>query len=133
MPHDQSPAPAIVERVRAALEAADPSQFRELLHPDVRWGAPGDPSPSCQNRDQVLAWYRRGQEAGVRARVTEADVHGDKILLAVEVTGGAGAEEGGGEVDRWQVLTVRDGQIADIRGFDRRADAEALASASDPR
>ena len=133
MPHDQSPAPAIVERVRAALEAADPSQFRELLHPDVRWGAPGDPSPSCQNRDQVLAWYRRGQEAGVRARVTEAEVHGDKILLAVKVTGSAGAEEGGGEVDRWQVLTVRDGRIADIRGFDRRADAEALASASDSR
>ena len=133
MPPDPSPAAAIVDQVRAALESPDPSRLRALLHPDVRWGAPDDASPSCQNRDQVLAWYQRGHEAGVRAHVTAADAHGDRILVAMRVTGARGAERLARAVDRWQVLTVRDGRIADIRGFDRRADAEALASASDPR
>jgi ketosteroid isomerase-like protein len=128
-PDQPNPAAAIADRVRAALGSADPAQFESLLHPEARWGAPGDPTPSCQSRDQVLAWYRQAREAGVRARVTAADVHGDKILLALRVTR-AGAT---GAVDRWQVLTVRDGQIADIRAFDRRDDAESMATTSDVR
>jgi len=130
---DQPAAAAIVDQVRAALESDDLSQFRDLLHPDVRWGAPGDPSPSCQNRDQVLTWYRQGREAGIRARVTGADVWRDKILVALRVTGNRADESIGGESERWQVLTVRDGQIADIRACERRADAEALVAAPDGR
>jgi len=126
------PAAAIVDQVRAALDADDPTQFRALLHPDVQWGAPGDPSPGCQNRDQVLAWYQRSRDEGVRARVTGADVHGDKIVVSLRVTG-RGVPDAGGAVERWQVLTVRDGRIADIRAFERRDDADAMASASDPR
>jgi hypothetical protein len=123
-PDPSQHAAAIVDHVRAALESPDPTQFQSLLHPEARWGAPGDPTPGCQSRDEVLAWYRQAREAGVRARVTGADVHGDKILLALRVTrpGVPGA------VDRWQVLTIRDGQVADIRAFDRHADAEAMAS-----
>jgi ketosteroid isomerase-like protein len=127
------PAAAIVSQVRAALESDDPTRFQALLHPDVRWGAPGDPSPSCQNRDQVLTWYQRSRDAGMRARVTGADVHGDKILIALRVTGRSAAEPTGGEVERWQVLTVRDGQIADIRAFEQRDEAVEMASTSDPR
>jgi ketosteroid isomerase-like protein len=130
---EEPPAASIVDQVRAALESDDPSQFRELLHPDVRWGAPGDPSPSCQNRDQVLTWYRQGREAGIRARVAAADVRGDKILVALTVTGSRAGESVGGESERWQVLTVRDGQIADIRACERRADAEALVATPDGR
>ena len=130
---EEPAAAAIVDQVRAALESDDPSQFRELLHPDVRWGAPGDPSPSCQNREQVLTWYRRGREAGIRARVAAAAVRGDKILVALTVAGSRAGEAVGGESERWQVLTVRDGQIADIRACERRADAEALVASPDGR
>jgi len=64
--------------------------------------------------------------------VTGADVHGDKIVVSLRVTG-RGAADAGVAVERWQVLTVRDGRIADIRAFERRDDADAMASASDPR
>jgi hypothetical protein len=53
----------IAERIQTALAAADVTQLSDLLHPDVRWGPPDDPNPGCQNRGQVLAWYRRGREA----------------------------------------------------------------------
>lgn len=109
-----------------ALAEADLDAYADLLHPDVRWGAPGDPSPPCQNRDQVLTWYRNGWEAGTRARVTETVAAGDKILVGLRVTG-APSESAGNEFDRWQVLTVRDGMVADIRGFDDRNEAAAAA------
>jgi RimJ/RimL family protein N-acetyltransferase/ketosteroid isomerase-like protein len=113
-------------RVAAVLEAADLAAFRDLLDPAVRWGAPGDPAPPCQNRDQVLSWWRRARDSGARAHVAEALASGDRILVGLKVTGTAAAADDG-EHDRWQVLTVRDGRVADIVGFDDRAEAAAWA------
>jgi ketosteroid isomerase-like protein len=119
-------------RFARALESGDVSDYEDLLAPDARWGAPGDPAPPCQSRRQVLAWYQNARAAGVRARVTETLVTGDRIVLSLKVTGrddgesGPGAEPGV-EEDRWQVLTVKDGQIAEITGFDTKAEAVTYA------
>ena len=53
------------DRIRAALDSADLTAIAALLDADVTWGAPDD-TPSCRNRREVLAWYRRGYAAGVR-------------------------------------------------------------------
>ena len=113
-------------RVRLALEAADLDAYADLLDPGVRWGPPGDPVPPCQNRAQVLAWYQRGRAAGARARVTETLVSRDRILVGLKVTGRP-AIGAGDETDRWQVLTVRDGRITAIAGFEERDEAAAWA------
>jgi hypothetical protein len=112
----------VASRVKEALESADVDRFSNLLDPAVRWGAPDAPRGGCHNRDQVLAWYRMGQAAGVRARVTEIVVGSDRILVGLSVVG---HKDGGdeGERDRWQVLTVRAGRVVDIRGFDDRQEA----------
>jgi hypothetical protein len=120
----------IAQEVSAALATADLAACRELLDPDVRWGPPGGPSPPGQNRDQVLAWYRRGREAGVRARVSETAVRGDQILIGLKVAGNRAAGESGGEAERWQVPTVRGGRVVDIVGFDERSKAAARAGLS---
>ena len=117
---------AIAAKVRTALGSADLEQFAELLDPRVTWGAPGDPSPPCQTRQQVLAWYERGKAAGRRAQVLRVTTHGDKILVAMTVTSTAGDAA----ADRWQVLTVSGGRITDIRGYDREAEAQAAAEPS---
>jgi RimJ/RimL family protein N-acetyltransferase/ketosteroid isomerase-like protein len=116
----------LAAQVRSALEAADLDAYADLLDRGVRWGMPGDPVPPCRSRAQVLAWYRRGREAGTRARVVETVVAGDKILVSLKVARTA-APDDGAESDRWQVLTVRDGRIADITGFDDRDEAAAWA------
>ena len=118
----------IVGRVEAALNEADLEAIGDLLEPNVRWGAPDDPDQSCQNRGQVLAWYRRGREAGVRAHVTETTVYGDRILVGLKVSGRAGEGDVDAEADRWQVLTVGGGGITEICGFDNRDDAAARAA-----
>lgn len=130
------PPAGIGDQVRAALEAADLEAFRELLDPRVRWGAPGDPAPPCQTREQVLGWYRRGREAGTRAQVTEVVAAGDKVLVGMTVTFGPGTPQAGASdhqtaIPRWQVLTVAAGRVVDIRGYDDRSAAAAQAGVRD--
>jgi ketosteroid isomerase-like protein len=125
MPEDRDALQAIAGQVSAALDSADLAAFEDLLDPAVTWGAPGDDAPACQSRKQVLAWYRRGRDAGVRASVTEVVVAAGALLVGLRVVGNEEAAERGGVTHRWQVLTVTGGRIVDIRGFDdRRAAAQ---------
>jgi ketosteroid isomerase-like protein len=127
MSADGQQAERLAGLIGEALAAADLDAYADLLHPDVRWGPPGDRNPPCQNRAQVLAWYRGGRDAGVRARVTETVAAGDRILVGLRVFHTDPDPGDAGEVDRWQVLTLRDGMVADIRGFDNRDEAVAAA------
>lgn len=126
MPDQRPGAGAIVERLRTAMETPDLSAFSDLLDPNVTWGAPGDPSPECQNRAQVLAWYQCGRDAGIRARVLEIVAVGDGLLVGLSVTGTDPALLRNGAGERWQVLTVAGGRIVGILGFEKREDALAL-------
>jgi ketosteroid isomerase-like protein len=123
--HEQA---ALSGRVRSALESGDLDAIRNLLDPGARWGAPDGPNDAdCRNRDQVMAWWANARAAGARAVVTEVTAGAGTLLVGLEVTGTSDAREAGGAVERWQVLTVRDDRIADIRGFDDRKAAAARA------
>ena len=113
----------LLRRISAALDSADVDAFSALLAPHVTWGAPDDPIASCQNRGQVLVWYQRGFDAGVRAKVVEVTALGANVLVGLMVTGDPAAEEAGGQIERWQVLAIDQGLVTDIRGFDDRATA----------
>ncbi len=131
MPNDASSRgePArLTERVRLALESGDLDAIRDLLEPDARWGVPGGPHDAdCKNRDQVVAWWAGARAAGARAKVMEVTAGAGSLLVGLEVTGTPAAREAGGAAQRWQVLTLRGGRIADIRGFDDRAAAAGHA------
>ena len=123
---------SLSQQVKVALESADLSAFSRLLDPNVHWGAPDDPAPSCQNREQVLAWYQRGRDAGVRARVSQVAVLGHQTIMAgLVVTGNQAADDDEGEVERWHLLTVRNGRVVDIVAYDDRT--EAVARAGQPQ
>ena len=131
MPDDafaaQGPA-ELTERVKLALESGDLDAIKELLDPNVRWGAPEGPNDAdCHNSGQVIAWWASARAAGARAVVTEVTTGAGTLLVGLEVAGTPGARDAGGTAQRWQVLTVRGDRIADIRGFDDRAAAAARA------
>ncbi len=115
----------IATLVRKALVSEDISAFAELLDPDVTWGAPGARTPSCKSRNQVLAWYERGRDAGVRGSVYDLEVLGTRLLVSMSVRGTENAQERGGVALRFQVLTVRDSKIVEIVGFDDKTEALA--------
>ena len=114
--------------IRNALAAEDLSAFTELLHPAVTWGAPGARRPTCKTRNQVLAWYQRGRDAGVRGSVYDVEVLGDRLLVSMSVRGTEKAREGGGAALRFQVLTVRNDKVVDIVGFDDKTEALSYVS-----
>lgn len=108
----------LAQQFSEALEAGDLAAFSDRLDPNVRWGAPGDPTPACQSREQVFTWYRRALDSGTRGWVAEVTVLDDRLLVRVKVM-----DTADGEVERWQVLTVRSGLVVDIVGFENRSDA----------
>ena len=55
--------------------------------------------------------------------VTEAGVYGDKILVGLDIFDERSEAKGREPTARWQILTVRDGLVTDIRGFEDRAAA----------
>jgi hypothetical protein len=117
LPHLAKPVTAqeVAAHVKEALESNDVERFAALLSPDVHWGAPGDASPPCQNRKQVLTWYAKGREAGTRvATVTHVEVRGNAVLVGMRLEGGE---------QRWQVLRVGPDGVNDIRGFEDRDQA----------
>ena len=109
------------------MENADLEAFLSLCADDVHWGAPGDSHGGCHNRDQVRSWYESAGGRGVRATVNEVLRVPTGLLVSLTVSGPPAAQEQGGEFERWQVLTVRDGRISDICGFDDRAGAARWA------
>lgn len=120
----------MAQQVRLALESKDLSTFGDLLDPDVHWGAPEATRPACQNRDQVLTWHQRGRESGTESHVSEIAVFGDHLLVTSILRGTEAAKKRGGSTLRWQVLTVHDGRIVDIVGFDDRSAAIARVERS---
>jgi hypothetical protein len=118
----------IAGEIHTALQSPDLLGYRELLDPNVTWGAPDDSNPGCRNRDQVLAWYRRGRANGVRAIVTETGVYGDKVLVGLNVLDARSSAQSDNSTERWQILTISDGLVADIRGFEDRSAAMSRLS-----
>jgi ketosteroid isomerase-like protein len=112
----------IAQKVRIAMETRDLASYCELLDPDVRWGAPDAKSPTCKNRQQVLAWYEQGLSRGTRAQVTEIIAIGSHLLVGMLVSGNTTADPGE-QTERWQVLTIRNGRVVDIVGFEDRSSA----------
>lgn len=107
----------VAASAREALESNEVERFADLLSSDVHWGAPGDPTPPCRNRKQVLKWYAKGRAAGRRvAEVTEVEVHANAVLVGMRLDDG---------VERWQVLRVGPDGVNDIRGFEGRDEAVA--------
>ena len=114
----------LAERVRAAIDTGDLDAFRDLLAPNARWGSGEYPDSGCTNRDEILRYYLAGRTAGRRGTVTEVAPGDGTLLVGLSVTGLDGDDV---PVQRWQVLTVRSGQIVDIRGYEDRALAEQAA------
>jgi ketosteroid isomerase-like protein len=118
----------IARSIRLALESGDLENFAGLLDPDVHWGPPHAEQPPCRNRRQVVDWYAASQARGVSATVNDVTVLADRLLVEMVVAGTEEADERGGHALRWQVLTVRDGRVVDIVGFDNRDDASAYTA-----
>lgn len=118
----------LAARVRYAMESIDLEEMGELLSPNARWGAPEQDVPTCRSSQEILAWYDLARENGVRADITEVVVVGDKLLVGLKILATKDGPSKSKNVTRWQVLSVEDSRITEIRGYESRGDAMAFAA-----
>ena len=116
-----------VEEIFALARRADHAALRAWLHSDVTWhpAQEGGWKP-CTDADQVVRTLLWRAEAN-RLRPGEMIDLGDRVLVQLR---GRRLERLGakGFIPRlFQIVVFREGKVASIRDFARRADAHAAA------
>ena len=120
---DAAIARELAARLPEAVAGATVESVLPLLSPDVRWGSEDDTPQTCHSRDDVARWFGGRLRHGLRARVVECVVRGPRILLALAASLPEHGEE---PQERILVLTVRGGQVVDVRAAADRDHGERL-------
>jgi ankyrin repeat protein len=111
----------IARHLEAAYRSLDLELLGSLLHPDVRW------SGECSTSAQVLDWYRHLMADGTQAKVDSLEVDRDAVVMGISV---AGQAEGARPVRAervFQVFTIDNEEIVEIRVYPDRPNALARA------
>ncbi len=107
----------IARDLETAFRDKDFSLLGTLLHPQVHW------TGLCASSAQVLDWYRALAAAGTEADVRSVEVDRDAVVLGLAVGGRAEGARPAPRQQLYQVFTVEDSQIIDIRGYPDRHSA----------
>jgi hypothetical protein len=118
----------LATRVRVAMETIDLASMSEMLAPNAKWGAPEQEVPTCQNAQEILSWYDLARANGVRADIKEVVVNGEHIVVGLKVLANKEIDPKAKNRTRWQVMSVHDGRIAEIRGYETKGEATAFAT-----
>ena len=131
--HNRSEAPGslgsgVMAEIARQLETVsrdlDLDLLGSLLHPQVHW------TGLCKDRTQVLDWYRAVLAEGIEASVRSVEVDRDAVVLGLAVSRRARGARPAPPEPLYQVFTVRDAQIVEIRGYPDRG--SALTRGGDP-
>jgi ankyrin repeat protein len=114
----------IARHLETACRDLDLDVLGSLLHPEVRW------TGLCNDRTQVLDWYRAVLAEGIEATVRSVEVHRDAVVVGLAVGRRAEGARPAPPQQLYQVYTVNNGQIIEIRGYPDRD--SALTRGCDP-
>ncbi len=111
----------VARHIEAAYRHFDLDLLGSVLHPDVRW------TGVCTDRAEVLGWYRKLLAERTRATVESVEVDRDAVVLRLSVSRQAEGARPAPPERLYQVFTVDDGQVVDIRAYPDRASVLARA------
>jgi hypothetical protein len=114
----------VARQLETASRDLDLDLLGSLLHPEVRW------TGLCNDRAQVLDWYRAVLAEGIEASVRSVEVDRDAVVLGLTVGRPAQGARPAPPEPLYQVFTVRDAQIVEIHGYPDRD--SALSRGGDP-
>ena len=107
----------VAGHLEAAYRDFDLELLGSLLHPQVHW------TGVCTNSSEVLDWYRSLLADGMMATVESVEVDRDAVVLALGVARQADGVRPAPPELLYQVFTVDDAQVIDIRVYPDRASA----------
>jgi ankyrin repeat protein len=122
---EDGPSPSLGQGVMADVALHLETAYRELdlellgslLHPEVHW------TGVCQNSAQVLEWYRSLLADGLQSSVESVEVDDDAVVLGLSVARQAEGARPAPPETIYQVFTIDNGQVIDIRAYPNRASA----------
>jgi hypothetical protein len=109
----------IAQHLESAYRDRDLELLGSLLHPHVRW------TGLCQDRSQVLDWYRGLVAEGTVASVQHVEVDRDAVILGLSVSRQAEGARQSQPQRLYQVFSVENEQVVEIRAYPDRAAALA--------
>jgi ankyrin repeat protein len=109
----------VAHHLEAAYRHLDLELLGSLLHPQVQW------TGLCHTSAQVLDWYRQILADGTRTTVESTEVDRDAVVLGLTVSRPAEGARPAPAERLYQVFTVDNGEITEIRGYRDRASAFA--------
>jgi ankyrin repeat protein len=107
----------IARHLEAAYRERDLDVLGSLLHPQVRW------TGLCRDRAQVLDWYRGLLAEGTVATVEGVEVDRDAVVLGLSVARSAEGARPAPAQRLYQVFSIQDEQVIEIRGYPDRTSA----------
>jgi hypothetical protein len=116
----------VAARWRAAFAARDLAALEQLLDENVRWGDAEDTPQTCHSRSEVLASLAHQAAHGASVRVVDVAAGPEAFVIELDVTHRETPEHQR-ERTVYQVLTVRNDLVTDIRGYPTRAEAAEAA------
>ncbi len=113
-------------RLRVVLNARDMTAFRALIAEGARWGDGGpDDERTCQNRNEIIATYKRLLADGVRGTVTETTTGPRGVVCRMDIEWPEAHRRG---PTIYQAFFVTDGLVTRIVGHDEPDRAVASIS-----
>jgi ankyrin repeat protein len=107
----------IARHLETAARDLDLDLLGSLLHPEVRW------TGLCDDRTQVLDWYRAALAEGMEASVHSVEVDRDAVVLGLTVARRAQGARPAPPQPLYQAYTVHGAQIVEIHGYPDRDSA----------
>jgi ankyrin repeat protein len=109
----------VAQHLAAAYRHLDLELLGSLLHPRVQW------SGLCNTSAQVLDWHRQSLAGGTRPTVESVEVDRDAVVLGITLSAPADGARPAPAERLYQVFTVGNGEVIEMRGYPDRASALA--------
>ena len=119
----ESPDVERLHRTWQALAEGDLGAMEAALASDARWRAIEDGPWNCENRQAIIEVMGRNLETGLRGRIEETIQDGERIVVAFRPEQPFQGERPLDDGIAYVVVTMRDGQIVEMKGSADRANA----------
>ena len=125
-----SPEIALIHRAWQARSVGDLEALERAFAPDAKWRAVEDGPWNCESREVLLEVMERNLPRGLSGQIEETTQQGPRVLVGFRPDN---LPQGTGRpLDRgiaYTVVTVRDGEIVELKGCADRAAAMAYMDA----
>jgi ketosteroid isomerase-like protein len=122
----------IVREAFLAYDRGDIARMREFVHPDLEWTYP-DPGPEDSQpqvrygREELEKALRQLADRGLRVLVETVVAAGDRVILVMQAPGLDEYRNRQADDRTYDVVTVRDGLIVELRACRDHGEARSLA------